>query len=66
VLAQSQTHQTIKPYQQLRCGRNVQFRHGPINVLKHSATPLQDKPAGPLQRSSPKELQEELIRHLKE
>jgi hypothetical protein len=35
-------------------------------VLKHSATPLQDKPAGPLQRSSPKELQEELIRHLKE
>jgi len=66
VLAQLQVHQTIKPYQQLRYGSNVPFRHGPIDVVKYSATPFRDNPAGPLQKSNPNGLQDELIRHLNE
>jgi hypothetical protein len=66
VLAQLQMHQRIKPYQQLRYGSNVPFRHGPVDVVKHSATPFPDNPAHPLQRSNPKGLQDELIRHLNE
>ena len=66
VLVQLQTHQTIKPYQQLRYWSNVPFRHGPIDVVKYSATPSPDNPAHPLQRSNPNGLQDELIRHLKE
>ena len=66
VLAQLQARQTIKPYQQLRYWSNVPFRHGPIEVVKHSATPCPDNPAGPLQRSNPNGLQDELIRHVKE
>jgi hypothetical protein len=66
VLAQLQVHQTIKPYQQLRYGSNVPFRHGPIDVVKYSATPCPDNPAGPLQKSNPNGLQDELIRHLNE
>ena len=65
-LVQFQVHQTIKPYQQLRYGSNVPFRHGPIDVVKHSATPSPDNSAGPLQRSNPNGLQDELIRHLNE
>lgn len=65
-LLQFQLHQTIKPYQQLRYGSNVPFRYGPIDVVKHSATPLPDNPARPLQRSNPNGLQDELIRHLNE
>jgi hypothetical protein len=65
-LLQFQLHQTIKPYQQLRYGSNVPFRHGAIDVVKHSATPLPDNPAGALQRSNPNGLQDELIRHLNE
>src|SRR6266481_433648 len=65
-LVQFQLHQTIKPYQQLRYGSNVPFRHGPVDVVKHSATPLPDNPANPLQRSNPNGLQDELIRHLNE
>jgi hypothetical protein len=65
-LLQFQLHQTIKPYQQLRYGSNVPFRHGPIDVVKHSATPLPDNPARPLKRSNPNGLQDELIRHLNE
>jgi len=65
-LAELQVHQTIKPYQKLRYGSNVPFRHGPIDVVKYSATPFTDNPAGPLQKSNPKGLQDELIRHLKE
>jgi hypothetical protein len=65
-LVQIQTHQKIKPYQQLRYESNVPFRHGPIDIVKYSVTPLSDNPARPLQRSNPKGLQEELIRHLKE
>jgi hypothetical protein len=63
-LAQLQVHQTIKPYQQLRYGSNVPFRHGPIDVVRFSATPSADNPAGPLQKSNPNGLQDELIRHL--
>jgi len=66
VLAQLQARQTIKPYQQLRYWSTVPFRHGPIDVVKYSATPSQDNPVRPLQRSNPNALQEELIRHLKE
>jgi hypothetical protein len=63
-LVQFQLHQTIKPYQQLRYGSNVPFRHGPIDVVKYSATPSPDNPASRLQRSNPNGLQDELIRHL--
>jgi hypothetical protein len=65
-LAQFQLHQTIKPYQQLRYTSNVPFRYGPIDVVKHCATPLPHNPARPLQRSNPNGLQDELIRHLNE
>jgi hypothetical protein len=66
VLAQLQAHQTIKPYQQLRYWSNVPFRHGSIDVVKHSATACSDNSACPLQRNNPNGLQDELIRHLKE
>jgi hypothetical protein len=66
VLAQLQSRQKIKPYQQLRYWSTVPFRHGPIDVVKYSAAPLSDNPAGPLRRSNPNGLQDELIRHLNE
>ena len=66
VLAEMQARQTIKPYQQLRYWSTVPFGHGPIDVVKFSATPCPDNPARPLQRSNPRGLQDELIRHLKE
>jgi hypothetical protein len=65
-LVQLQARQKIKPYQQLRYWSNVPFRHGPIDVVKQSATPSPDNPAHPLQRSNPNALQDELIRHLNE
>ena len=65
-LVQLQARQKIKPYQQLRYWSNVPFRHGPIDVVKQSATPLPDNPAHPLQRSNPNALQDELVRHLNE
>jgi hypothetical protein len=65
-LAEMQARQSIKPYQQLRYWSTVPFRHGPTDVVKFSATPLTDNPARPLQRSNPKGLQDELIRHLRE
>ena len=65
-LVQLQARQKIKPYQQLRYWSNVPFRHGPIDVVKHSATPFPDNPARPLQRNNPNALQDELIRHLNE
>src|SRR5277367_907772 len=36
-LLQHQTHQKIQPYQQLRYGSNVPFRHGSTDVVKFSA-----------------------------
>jgi hypothetical protein len=65
-LVQVQAHQKIKPYQQLRYWSTVPFRHGPVDVVKHSAMPSPDNPAGPLQRGDPNGLQDELIRHLGE
>ncbi len=65
-LAALQSRQTIKPYQQLRYWSTVPFRHGPIDVVKHSAIPSPENPARPLQRSNPKGLQDELVRHLNE
>jgi hypothetical protein len=64
-LAKLQSLQTIRPYQQVRYWSTVPFRHGPNDVVKHSATPLSDNPAAPLQRT-PNGLQDELIRHVKE
>jgi hypothetical protein len=65
-LAQLQSHQTIEPYQRLRYWSTVPFRHGPMDVVKQSATPHPDNPARPLQRNNPNGLQDELARHLKE
>jgi hypothetical protein len=65
-LAALQMQQKIKPYQQLRYGSNVPFRHGPIDVVKYSATPSPNNPAEPLQRKNPNGLQDELIRHVQE
>jgi hypothetical protein len=65
-LVQFQLHQTIMPYQQLRYGSDVPFRHGPMDVVKYSATPSPDNPAIRLQRSNPNGLQDELIRHVQE
>jgi hypothetical protein len=66
MLAELQSRQTIKPYQQLRYWSTVPFRHGPNDVVKHSATPSPDNPAHPLEKSNPKGLQDELVRHLNE
>ena len=65
-LVQVQAHQAIKPYQQLRYGSNVPFRHGPVDVVKYSATPSSGNLARPLQKSNPNGLQDELIRHVQE
>jgi hypothetical protein len=65
-LVQVQAHQKIQPYQTLRYGSNVPFRHGPIDCVKYSATPLPGNPARPLQKSNPNALQDELGRHLQE
>jgi hypothetical protein len=65
-LTEFQAHQKIKPYQQLRYWSTVPFRHGPIDVVKHSATPSPTNPAGPLSTANPNALQEELIRHVNE
>jgi catalase len=65
-LVQVQTHQRIRPYQQLRYGSNVPFRHGPDDVVKYAAIPLSHNPAQSLQRHSSNALQDELIRHLNE
>ncbi len=66
LLVQFQLHQEIKPYQQLRYESNVPFRHGPVDVVKFSATPSTNNPADPLQRNNPNGLQDELIRHIDE
>jgi hypothetical protein len=65
-LAQLQAHQPIKPYQTLRYWSTVPYRHGPLEVVKHSATPLSGNLAAPLQRSNPNGLRDELIRHVNE
>ncbi|MGC2606220.1 MAG: hypothetical protein WA419_11765, partial [Silvibacterium sp.] len=65
-LAKLQSRQPIKAYQQLRYWSNVPFRHGPSEVVQYSAIPSSSNPAHPLQKSNPKGLQDELIRHITE
>src|SRR6266404_7769864 len=65
-LAEHQARQKIRPYQQLRYWSTVPFRHGPDDVVKFSAIPSPDNPARSLQRSNPRGLQDELIRHVKD
>jgi catalase len=65
-LVQVQTHQRIQPYQQLRYGSNVPFRHGSGEFVKYSATPFSGDPAQLLKRGNPNALQDELRRHLNE
>jgi len=61
-----QTHQKIEPYQKLRYGSNVPFRHGSADTVKFSATPMPGNPARALDKNNPNALQDELVRHLKE
>jgi hypothetical protein len=65
-LLQFQLHQTIKPYQRLRYWSNTPFRHGPVDVVKYSATPCIENPARILQRDNPNALKDELIRHIED
>jgi hypothetical protein len=65
-LAELQSRQKIRPYQQLRYWSTVPFRHGPDDVVKFSTLPSPDNTARPLQKSNPRGLQDELVRHLRE
>jgi hypothetical protein len=65
-LAERQARQKIKPYQELRYWSTVPFRHGADDVVKFSAIPSPDNAAHPLQKSNPRGLQDELIRHVTE
>ena len=65
-LLQAQTSKPLKPYQQLRYWSNVPFRHGPVDVVKHSATPAPDNLAAPLNKSNTNGLKDELTRHVNE
>jgi len=64
-LAEGQARQKIRPYQQLRYWSTVPFRHGPDDVVKFSAAPSPGNAAHPLQKSNPRGLQDELIRHVR-
>jgi hypothetical protein len=66
VLVQLQAHQPLKPYQQLRYWSTVPFCHGPVEVVKQSATPSPSNPSRPVQRTNPDALQDELLRHLEQ
>jgi hypothetical protein len=66
LLAQVQSRQPIKPYQQLRYWSTVPFRHGPVDVVKQSATPSRANPSRPLEKNDSDALQDELIRHVEE
>jgi hypothetical protein len=65
-LAEGQSRQKIRPYQQLRYWSTVPFRHGASDVVKFSAMPSPDNAARPLQKSNPRGLQDELVRHVRE
>ena len=65
-LAELQARQKIQPYQKLRYWSTVPFRHGPDDVVKFSARPSPDNSAKPLQKSNPRGLQDELLRHVNE
>ena len=63
-LLQVQISKPLKPYQQLRYWSNVPFRHGRVDVVKHSVTPAPENLAGPLNKGNPNALKDELIRHV--
>jgi hypothetical protein len=63
-LAQVQSRQKVIPYQEMRYWSTVPFRHGPIDIVKYSATPSNVNTTKPLQRSNPNGLCDELVRHL--
>ncbi len=65
-LAQLQSRQAMKPYQQLRYWSNVPFSHGPRDVAQYSATPSPENAAHPLHKGNPRALQDELLRHVNE
>jgi hypothetical protein len=64
VLGQLQKRQALLPYQHRRYWSTVPFRHGPDEVVKYSATPCAENPAGDLNPDDPNTLQNELARHL--
>jgi len=66
LLTELQERQPLKPYQQLRYWSTVPFRHGPVDVVKQSATPSPSNSSRPLQKTNPDALQDELVRHLNE
>jgi hypothetical protein len=66
LLVQLQARQPLKPYQKLRYWSTVPFRHGPVEVVKQSATPSPTNPSRPLQSNNSDALQDELVRHLEE
>jgi len=63
-LAQVQSRQPIRPYQQLRYWSNVPFRHGATDTVEFSAIPSRANSARSLDKNNSKALQDELIRHL--
>jgi catalase len=65
-LAELQARQKIEPYQKLRYWSTVPFRHGPFEIVKHSANPSTANPAKPLQKKNPRALKDELMRHVNE
>ena len=65
-MAKLQSSQKIRPYQQLRYWSNVPFRHGPHRCGSVFGYPSSGNLARPLQKSNPKGLQNELVRHLNE
>jgi hypothetical protein len=65
-LAESQSRQKVRAYQQLRYWSTVPFCHGPVDVVKFCATPSSGNSAHALQRNNPNGLQDELVRHLRE
>ncbi len=65
-LAQMQSRQPIKPYQQLRYWSNVPFSHGPGEIAQFSATASPSNFARSLDKRNPKALQDELVRHVTE
>jgi hypothetical protein len=66
LLAQQQSRQPVKPYQNLRYWSTVPFRHGPADVVRQSASPSPQNPSRPLQRTDADALKDELVRHLRE
>ncbi len=66
LFAQIQSRQKVQPYQHLRYWSNVPFRHGPDQVVMHSAIPAANNPARPLKHDNPNGLKDELLRHLDE